>query len=186
MVEQSHGATRERPASGGIAMKIWIDPEHAEKLIGFAVEVFIKELSSYATVYMSPSQAMEYMSKAWADVMAVWLSDDGEIVETFASMLRSRDGLPAICVGTFSRTPVVTVDGYCGRAAGDKEGWYISIGESCYAMGEDGMIDNSKPGFCYFKGRKNQLLNLGGFDAIRRSATELCGPARDKRYGVAS
>jgi hypothetical protein len=170
------------------AKRIWIDPEFSSKLIGFEVEVFISELSSFKKVRMSPAEAMKYLSQAWADVSAVWLSDQGEVISGFASVLKSNSAgnFPAICAGTYNRTPMCCIEGFPGheKAEPGVDGWYITIGEQCYALGSDGMIDNDKPGFCYFEGRQEQLLNKGGFDMIRRGVGGLCDKAYESRYGV--
>jgi hypothetical protein len=163
---------------------IYISKEHASQLIGFEVKVFISELSSFKTVRMSPAEAMKYLATNWADVQAVFMSDEGEIYSSFASVLKTYDGKPAIAVGTYSRTPICCVEGYPGHEIADANSgeWYIAISQQCYALGSDGMIDNSKPGFCYFEGRQNQLLNLAGFDTIRRSVREIAGKAKENRY----
>ncbi len=95
-------------------MKIWIDPEWNDRLIGFEVKVFISELSNFKTVRMSPAEAMEYLSKAWADVRVVWMTDSGEIVSGFASVLKSNcsGNYPAICAGTYNRTLCAALRGF--------------------------------------------------------------------------
>lgn len=167
---------------------LWISPEWKKRLIGVTVQVFIKELSAYKSVQMSPGEAIAYLRTNWADVTIDWLSDDGEIVKTYAKVrkMRNEENQVAICT---NENPVIAEAGYQDRKPTNSyfEDWYSAIGCSTHKLlsADPVQIDcNSSENIAYYEGRLNQLLNLGGHDKISRSHRELAAAALGKHYGL--
>jgi hypothetical protein len=141
-----------------MASMIWIDPELIN-LIGFEFKVFIPELGRFKSILLSPAEACEYLKKASVrDIFVHWMDGNERIIKTFGSALWDRNGEVALCMGCYSRTPIVCSDGFDNRRASMSGGWYTYIGQMAYPiLTIEGSIDSSKGGFCHYEGRIEQL-----------------------------
>jgi hypothetical protein len=173
-------------------LRIHVRENQKKALIGFKLQIFFEEHGKMKWIEFAVGEAMEYLTRSGLchGVEAVWLTDEGSITQTFASLLTSRGGKKGIAIGCYSKDAVVYELGFKGRKEipEDFANWYTVIGGTAYeVIDREGKINCSRGfSFGHFDGRRNQLLNLAGFDKITRSVTSLAGPAREARYAPAT